>query len=113
LVARLIAFLAVFMLCWGLASASEKPFCDESDKAGHVISSQSDCLDHSHPPLDDDPCHRGVCHFGHCLHVTVIQSFFRNEIPSVPHTQAKTPYETSKINGKVSLHERPPITTTV
>lgn len=106
---RLVAILAVFMLSWGLASASEKPFCDEKDNAVHVISSKLDCLDHSQPFSDDDPCHKGVCHFGHCLHIRVLQSSFRNEIHIGSSAKAETPYKTSKINGVVSLHERPPI----
>jgi hypothetical protein len=110
-ISRIVATLVLIVLAWGLASASKQPFCDERDNATHSssLAAQIDCLEQTAPESDDDPCHKGLCHFGHCLHLRILPSSYRSELHSISGVKSITPYNTRKIIGVSTHPERPPI----
>lgn len=110
MISRIVATWVLIVLTWGLASASKRPFCDERDNVTHSsLAKQIDCLKQTAPDSDDDPCHKGFCHFGHCPHLRILPSSYRSELHSISGVKSNTPYNTRKISGVLTHHERPPI----
>lgn len=109
MISRIVATLVLIVLAWGLALASKRPFCDEKGNVTHNSLAAQSGLEQTSPDSDDDPCHEGFCHFGHCPHLRILPSTYHSEVLSISGVKSNTPYSTRKINGVLPHPERPPI----
>lgn len=95
---------------WSLASAAEAPFCDETEQS--VLDGSPEKVHFDHPLADandHDPCHMGVCHFGHCVHIRLLTASLVSEKLAILPNKMQTPYVNHLTNGVIFHHERPPI----
>jgi hypothetical protein len=115
LVFRVVIILAVVMLSWGIKSSSENPFCMENsvltDTDADTLAASAIQLSHdsSNTSSHHDPCHRGICHFGHCLHIRIVQVAVFHEKPTSRPQRPYTAYTRHNLSGTTSRQERPPI----